>query len=198
MDERVRQAMARWPNVPAVWGWLRLDRRGRWLLIDRGRADFDESRHGGGEPITNPQIVEFIARNYQADAQGCWFWQNGPQRAFVDLDLAPLVYRVFGEAPAQRLVTHTGCEASVIEQVFADEAGDLYVVTDCGPGTIDDRDIAQLELTLQDSPAEPAAGPQAVCGELSFAGAVHAIRPMAAPAPQLLGFVRRPRPAQTS
>ncbi|HMN64893.1 MAG TPA: DUF2946 family protein, partial [Burkholderiaceae bacterium] len=41
MDEQVLHAMARWPDVPAVWGWLRLDRRGRWLLVDRGRPGFD-------------------------------------------------------------------------------------------------------------------------------------------------------------
>lgn len=29
MDEIVRQAMARWPNVPYCFGWLRLDARGQ-------------------------------------------------------------------------------------------------------------------------------------------------------------------------
>ena len=36
MDERVLLAKARWPNVPAAWGWLFLDRRGAWRLVDRG------------------------------------------------------------------------------------------------------------------------------------------------------------------
>ena len=43
IDDLVEQAMRRWPSVPAVFGWLRLDRRGHWLLIDRGRPDFDET-----------------------------------------------------------------------------------------------------------------------------------------------------------
>ena len=70
MDDLVRRAMQRWPDVPAVYGWLRLDRRGRWMLVDRGRLGFDEVRDAAGSPITSEQIVEFIGRNYQADPQG--------------------------------------------------------------------------------------------------------------------------------
>jgi hypothetical protein len=28
MDEMVKRGMARWPDVPDVYGWLSLDRRG--------------------------------------------------------------------------------------------------------------------------------------------------------------------------
>ncbi|TMH99667.1 MAG: DUF2946 family protein, partial [Betaproteobacteria bacterium] len=28
MDELVARSLAKWPNVPAVYGWLALDRRG--------------------------------------------------------------------------------------------------------------------------------------------------------------------------
>ena len=34
MDDIVKQAMAKWPNVPACWGWLGLDARGNWWLRD--------------------------------------------------------------------------------------------------------------------------------------------------------------------
>ncbi|MGB3277244.1 MAG: DUF2946 family protein, partial [Castellaniella sp.] len=30
MDDQVLAAMARWPNVPAVHGWLSLTARGQW------------------------------------------------------------------------------------------------------------------------------------------------------------------------
>jgi hypothetical protein len=50
MDEIVLRGMARWPNVPAVYGWLGLDRRGQWLIK--------------GERIPNPLVTEFIGRNY--------------------------------------------------------------------------------------------------------------------------------------
>ena len=34
MDDIVKQAMAKWPNVPACYGWLGLDGRGQWFLRD--------------------------------------------------------------------------------------------------------------------------------------------------------------------
>ena len=64
--------MAKWPNVPAVFGWLSLSRRGDWLLK--------------GEPVHNPGIRDFFGRNYACDDTGRWFVQNGPQRVYVLLD----------------------------------------------------------------------------------------------------------------
>ena len=32
MDDIVLQAMVKWPKVPACYGWLGLDARGRWYL----------------------------------------------------------------------------------------------------------------------------------------------------------------------
>ncbi len=150
MDESVIAAMARWPNVPAVYGWLRLDRRGLWWLVDRGRPDFDEARDAAGSTITSPAIVDFIGRNYAADALGRWYWQNGPQRVYVDLELAPLVLRVIGEAPATRLVAHTGHAIERIDGVYADARGDLWVATDRGPGVVHDLDLGQLDLEADD------------------------------------------------
>jgi len=152
LDEQVLRAMARWPGVPAAHGWLRLDRRGRWLLVDRGAPGFDERLHGAGSPITSPPIVDFIGRNYGPDPQGRWHWQNGPQRVFVDLDLAPLYYRVLGEAPAQRPVTHTGYPVTQLLRAAADAAGNLWLLTEHGPGCVDDRDLGALELDLPEAP----------------------------------------------
>ncbi len=146
LDDQVRRAMRKWPQVPAVYGWLRLGRRGQWLLVDRGRPGFDEALHGQGSPITSPPILDFIGRNYEADEHGAWYWQNGPQRAYVTLELAPLVLRVLGEAPAQRLVTHTGWLVEHVSRVACDLDGNLFLQTDLGPAVVDDRDIGQLDL----------------------------------------------------
>jgi hypothetical protein len=191
MDELVLEAMARWPNVPAVHGWLRLDRRGHWLLIDRGRPDFDETVHGSGSPITSPPIVDFIARNYLHDENGRWFWQNGPQRVFVDLDVAPLVLKVMGDAPSQTLVTHAGDAVSRIDRVLADAPGNLLVVTDLGPGVIDDRDLGALDLDLHEA-AQAAPAPGDVVGRLRLMGDWEVRRAGPDPAAEL-GFVRQPR-----
>src|SRR3989344_5797021 len=80
MDDIVLRGMAKWPNVPAVYGWLSLDRRGHWLLK--------------GERVVKPGIAAFFGRNYSRDDQGRWFLQNGPQRVYVTLDYTPHVYRV--------------------------------------------------------------------------------------------------------
>jgi hypothetical protein len=147
MDEIVLRAMARWPGVPAVFGWLRLDRRGTWYLIDRGQPGFDEQRDGAGSPITSEPIIEFIHRNYGHDEQGRWFWQNGPQRVFVDLDPAPLVLRVFGDSIQPRFVAHTGEPAACVESAWFTANGSILLGTDIGPGIIHDLDLGTLALS---------------------------------------------------
>jgi hypothetical protein len=125
MDEIVLKGMARWPNVPAVYGWLGLDRRGHWTLR--------------GEPLNHPAAKAFINRNYARDEAGCWYFQNGPQRVFVELDYVPWVYRLDLKEGFQ---THTGVTAALPEQVYMDEDGSVLVKTELGIGLLDDRDLA--------------------------------------------------------
>jgi Protein of unknown function (DUF2946) len=133
MDDIVKAAMARWPNVPAVYGWLELTARGEWRIK--------------GEPIDNPSIRDFIARNYAHDDHGNWFFQNGPQRVFVSLEATPLIYRL-GESG--RLQAHTGASPRELRGVFADPEGRLLVVTEVGPGLIDSRDAPRFAERLID------------------------------------------------
>jgi len=186
VDEQVLKAMARWPNVPAVFGWLRLDRRGRWRLVDRGQPGFDERLHGDGSPITNTQIVDFIGRNYACDDAGRWYWQNGPQRVFVDLELAPWVLRVLGSGDAARLVTHTGEPVGRVGAVCQGAAGDLFVETELGTGAVYDLDLPQLDTEF-DEAADDA--PRLV--RVRLLGAWHAVRALESEVPG--GWVRRPR-----
>jgi hypothetical protein len=132
MDEHVLRGMARWPDVPAVFGWLGLDRRGNWLLQ--------------GEPIANPTVTAYIGRNYERDGAGRWFFQNGPQRVYVDLEYTPFVYRALnaGGEPL-RIETHTGTHAAALCGAWIDEHGALLVETEHGVGVVHDRD---LEATL--------------------------------------------------
>lgn len=145
-DPLVIRAMARWPDVPAVFGWLRLDPRGNWLLIDRGQPGFSEQAHGTGSPITNPAIIDFIGRNYAHDSQGRWFWQNGPQRVFVKLDRAPWVIRVIGSGPEARLITHTGVDFGAVESAAFGPAGEILLNADQGCGVVHDLDACSLQL----------------------------------------------------
>lgn len=139
MDETVIRAMAKWPNVPAVWGWLSLDRRGAWRLK--------------GETIPNRAAVEFIGRNYACDGRGRWFFQNGPQRVFVDLAYTPWVYSLDGRGA---LVTHTGRDCGAVESAWLDETGTIILLGEPGPGIVDDRDLLALSDRLLDGHGKPA------------------------------------------
>ncbi len=106
MDDIVIKAMGKWPNVPACYGWLGLDARGDWYLRDltvQAQGRFPQIK---GEKIVHSKWIAFMGRNYAADANGCWFFQNGPQRVFVELEVTPWVFR-FGKTVAE-LISHTG------------------------------------------------------------------------------------------
>ena len=137
MDDIVLRGMAKWPNVPAVYGWLALDRRGNWLLK--------------GERIANPGVIAFIDRNYGHDEEGRWFFQNGPQRVFVALDYAPLVYRVANPAGEPLAIeTHTGRPVMNVRGAWVDESGFVVLETEHGAGTIHDGDLDQLLSAFAD------------------------------------------------
>lgn len=182
MDEQVLRAMARWPDVPAVCGWLRLDRRGGWHLVDRGRPGFDAARDGLGSPITSPPIIDFIHRNYGHDEHGRWYWQNGPQRVYVDLDSAPLVLRVFGEGAGARFVAHTGQAVTRVDCGFVGPGGEIMLRTDIGPGVVHDLDLGALAL---DEAADGTVW-------LRLGESALVLCPCAAP-PETLGYTARPR-----
>jgi len=138
MDEIVLRAMAKWPNVPAVYGWLSLDRRGRWSIK--------------GDAITNDTITAFIARNYARDERGCWYFQNGPQRVFVECAYLPIVLTV--TAP-HLLTTHTQHAVNIVSAGFVDEEGSVILATEHGPALVDDRDADTLTKWLADASGMP-------------------------------------------
>ena len=98
MDDIVKQAMAKWPNVPNCYGWLGLDERGHWYLRDdptQARGHFQSGVPGAkGSLLQHEKLIEFIHRNYAADSMGAWFFQNGPQRVYVELAATPFVWRL--------------------------------------------------------------------------------------------------------
>lgn len=142
MDPSVIDAMRRWPNVPSVYGWLSLTARGYWRLHPLG----DAARGGPGESISNEQILAFINRNYAADNNGAWFFQNGPQRVYVRIDAAPLILRT--RADAGQLQTHHGISVTAIRHWWLDDQGRLFAQTNLGPGMVDDRDLPTISEHL--------------------------------------------------
>lgn len=146
MDDIVRQAMAKWPNVPHCHGWLGLDSRGRWFLRDeavQARGPFPRDK---GEEIRHEALLAFIARNYGADAQGRWFFQNGPQRVFVELELTPFVWRVQGDGS---VAAHTGQDAGAVRECLLDEHGRLLLACELGLGLVHSLDMERAAAQIE-------------------------------------------------
>ncbi len=62
MDDIVKQAMAKWPNVPDCFGWLGLDARGDWYMRDDRVQALGDSKHSKGAPLQHDKLIEFIRR----------------------------------------------------------------------------------------------------------------------------------------
>jgi hypothetical protein len=142
MDDIVKQAMSKWPNVPDCYGWLGLDARGNWYMRDdqaQASGAFDSGASGSkGSELRHAKLIDFIGRNYAADANGCWYFQNGPQRVFVELQATPLVWRIEADG---RVRDHLGRDADGVPMVFLDEQGWLYLATSRGLGLVHTQDM---------------------------------------------------------
>lgn len=115
----------RWPDVPAVFGWLSLDRRGAWRLK--------------GEIVEHGGLKHYLDAHYACDEAGRWLVHNGPQRVYVALDYAPWVLRLHPDGSVR---THTGRDAGAIDGAWLDDEGNVLLQGAMGIGLLDDRDLA--------------------------------------------------------
>ena len=150
MDEQVRAALAKWPNVPDCTGWLALDARGRWRI--------GEAKDGPRQTITHATMLAFINRNYGPQGR-YWVFQNGPQRVFVELEYTPFVWHVTPAERGHALVSHTG-ETMTPKAAWLDSDGRflLEAQTEQGPpviGVVHDHDTALIADLLRDANDEP-------------------------------------------
>jgi hypothetical protein len=137
MDDIVRQALAKWPDVPACYGWLGLDARGRWRMRDERAQQLGLA----GDKIEHTALLGFIARNYDHDERSCWFFQNGPQRVYVNLETTPFVARSDGHGG---FVLHTGAPLETIDAAFLSTTGTLILQHGDIVAQLDDRDMAEV------------------------------------------------------
>jgi hypothetical protein len=148
MDDIVKQALAKWPNVPDCYGWLGLDARGNWYMRDDraqaagpfgGVAGADPARNlaAKGSMLKHDKLIDFIQRNYESNPQGEWFFQNGPQRVYVELEATPHIWRV---AQDFSITAHTG-QAARVQRCLLDEQGRLYLDTELGLGLVHTQDM---------------------------------------------------------
>lgn len=136
MDEIVKQALAKWPSVPHCYGWLALDARGAFRMRDEAAQRTDSP----GDIIRHTALLAFIYRNYTHDDRGAWFFQNGPQRVYVDLEITPFIART---DPLHQFVLHDGEVMSGIDAVCLTEHGQLVLGNGRQIATLDDRDLVQ-------------------------------------------------------
>lgn len=174
MDDIVRQALAKWPNVPHCYGWLGLDARGDWYMRDdrvQAQGPFAVAK---GSRLQHDKLIAFIGRNYEADAEGCWFFQNGPQRVYVELQVTPWIWRL---QPDGQVLAHTGRLASE-HASFVDASGRLYLQTDLGMGLVHSQDMVLAADWIEQGRWQPVEWPEADIP------------------PQRLGFERSPQARQ--
>lgn len=149
MDDIVKQAMAKWPNVPDCYGWLGLDARGNWFMRD------DQAQAAGtfasgllaakGSRLQHEKLIEFIGRNYAADARGNWYFQNGPQRVYVELEATPWVWRMGSD---YAITAHTG-QGTGLLRCMQDENGWVYLQTTMGFGLLHTQDVVHAASAIE-------------------------------------------------
>ena len=150
MDEIVKTALAKWPNVPNCYAWLGLDARGNWYMRDDAAqaagpfcsASITEPARrtaSKGTLLMHDKLIDFIQRNYESDAQGQWFFQNGPQRVYVELEATPFIWRV--DAGGDFAVTAHTRQPVRVQRCLLDEHGRVYLQTEIGFGLVHTLDM---------------------------------------------------------
>ena len=138
MDPIVEAALRKWPHVPDCHGWLALDARGDWYMRDdrvQAAGPFPRIK---GSRIDHDKLRAFIGRNYARADDGAWFFQNGPQRVWVELEAAPHVWRI---APHDLSVTSHAGHAAQVRSAWIDEHDRLFLHTDIGLGLVHTQDM---------------------------------------------------------
>ncbi|MBJ7313375.1 DUF2946 family protein [Rugamonas sp. CCM 8940] len=196
MDEIVKQAIAKWPNVPHCYGWLGLDARGQWRMRDERAQQLDLP----GDKLQHVALLAFIARNYDRDERGCWYFQNGPQRVYLNLEATPYIAR---SVPGEGWQLHTGVAMGPLDAVYLSQAGALFLHSGTVLAQLDDRDFAQvLPLLWMDGASVSDEALMAWLEDGKGALSLH-LREAETPVTRLaqdddvaarFGFVRRPAP----
>jgi hypothetical protein len=144
-----------WPSGPmcqtVMVGWA-------WMNVGIGTSEMTQHKREAtfkvaylvprGLLLQHEKLIEFIHRNYAADSMGAWFFQNGPQRVYVELAATPFVWRLSSDF---KLTAQTGAETQA-HICYTDESGRVYFQTAMGFGLLHTLDVAKaaegLELRL--------------------------------------------------
>ena len=153
MDEIVKAALKKWPNVPHCYGWLALDARGDWYMRDERIQAAGPFPTVKGSRINHEKLREFIERNYAVDEAGCWFFQNGPQRVYLQLEAAPWIWRL--DEKLAEVHSHTGLKTTV-DAAWLDEHDRLFLATPLGLGLVHTVDMQWAAQAVEQGLWSPA------------------------------------------
>ena len=142
MDERVKLAMAKWPQVPHCYGWLSLDAQGKFRMRDEAA----QAAGHMGDVIRHASLLAFIYQNYESDPRGAWYFQNGPQRVYVELESTPYVART---DPEHGFVLHDRSPVHEIDQIFMTNDGRLILNAHEKIAMLDNRDLSHCVPLLR-------------------------------------------------
>jgi hypothetical protein len=141
MDELVKQSLTKWPNVPHCYGWLALDARGAFRMRDEAA----QAANHPGDIIRHESLLAFIYRNYDCDTRGAWYFQNGPQRVYVELEATPFIART---DPELGFVLHDRTPVREIDQIYMTNAGQLIIQSRQKIAMLDPSDLAHCLAML--------------------------------------------------
>ena len=91
--------------------------------------------------MEHEKLLAFIGRNYEADAQGQWFFQNGPQRVYVELENTPMVWRVDAQGA---VCSHTGMPQAQVQDCWMDDEGRVYLRCAGVLGVVHSQDMVHV------------------------------------------------------
>ncbi len=95
MDDQVIASLKKWPNIPECYGWLSLDRRGEWRMLN----EYAQVNHLPGDVIHHTGLKDFIVRNYAKDELGQFFFKMVLNVSIFHL---PTLHGLFDSPPIQK------------------------------------------------------------------------------------------------
>ena len=89
--------------------------------------------------LSTPELIKKAQSHLEQDQPDSaqWFFQNGPQRVYVELEATPFVWRVGADFS---VTAHTGQPARP-QRCVVDEHGRVYLDTELGFGLIHTLDV---------------------------------------------------------
>ena len=98
-----------------------------------------------GSVLRHEKLIDFIHRNYEADALGRWYFQNGPQRVYIELEATPHIWRIGDDFAVS---SHTGTWTEV-NKCLVDENGKVYLHTTLGLGLVHTLDVPRAAQAIE-------------------------------------------------